>query len=448
MNIFSGLYDYLRLVFHRKYYSKNKIIKYQEKRLKKIYNYAISNSPFYKVLYKENKFNTLDDFHKLPIINKKIMMDNFSNLNTHKFDKNKVMEYALKMELSKDFLGYYKDEFVIGLSSGTSGNKGIYITPKSITEKLPFVFLARGGFPLSLLPYNILFVLRVFSQGFDDINSKLIKLTYVSSMEEVEKVISKINELKINILMAPPSFIRQLLPYKDQITTSIKRIMTYAEVLELEDKERFEKDFNSKVIEIYQASEGQMASACKYGHLHINEDLVFIELYDEDNKLITECNVIGHKMIITNLVNYSQPLIRYEMNDMIILDSKCPCGSNFRRIKKVLGRHDDLIYFLDSKRERKYIFPDLFVRWIIVSSENIREFKVIQEEINQVTIHLDLIDKQETNFIANLEDKIKFELNQFDIVDIVIDIKLVKLSLPKEKNKYKRFINNIVKDNR
>ncbi len=361
MNLLKGLYDYTRLVFHRKYYSERKIKKYNEKQLKKIYNYAIENSSFYNELYKDKVFKTMNDFYNLPIINKKIMMDNFSELNTHQLDKDEVLDYAVKMELSKDFLGYYKDKFVVGLSSGTSGNKGLYLTPKEMTERLPFVFLARGGFPLRLLPYNILFMLRVFSQGFDDINSKIVSLTYLSTMEEIDIVISRINDLNINILMAPPSFVRQLIPYKDKITTKINTIMTYAEVLEEEDKIRFKKDFNAKVIEIYQASEGQMASACKHGYLHINEDLVFIELYDEDNKLITEKNVIGHKMVITNLVNYAQPLIRYEMNDMIILDSKCSCGSNFRRIKKVLGRHDDLLYFFDSKKNKKYIFPDLFV---------------------------------------------------------------------------------------
>lgn len=445
MKLIRGLFDYLRLVIHRSLYTKKMNQRYQKKQLKKIYKYAIKNSPFYRELYKDKPFITMADFYELPIINKKIMMDNFSTLNTHNLNKEDVMAYAVEKEVNKDFLGYYKDQFVIGLSSGTSGNKGIYITPKKITERLPFVFLARGGFPLKLLPYNIMFILRVFSQGFDDINSKMVKLTYLSTMEDIENTISKLNELEINIIMAPPSFIRELLPYKDKITTNIKRIMSYAEVLEEEDKIRFEKDFNTKVIEIYQTSEGQMASTCKHGHMHINEDLVFIELYDEQNNLIDSPSVVGHKMIITNLVNYSQPLIRYEMNDMVILDEKCTCGSNFRRIKKVLGRHDDLIYFLDKDKKSRYIFPDLFVRWIIVTSENIREFKVIQSKLNEVTIQVDIIDKTKTEITNLIKDKITKELAEFNILNPLISVEITTIELPKEKNKYKRFINEIPK---
>lgn len=443
MKYFSGIFDFIRLVVHRRFFSKKKILKYQTKQLKKIYKYAIKNSVFYNELYKGLSFNTLNDFYKLPLIDKRIMMENFSDLNTCGILKEEVLAYAVQKELEKDFYGYFKDEYVIGLSSGTSGNKGLYITPRKMTERLPAVFLARSGFPLSLLPYRILFMLRIFSQGFEDINSKIVSLNYLSTMEKINEVIDSINKLKINILMAPPSFIRELIPHKDKINVNLKKIMTYAEVLEIEDKIRFEKFFNTEVIEIYQASEGQMASACKKGHLHINEDLVFIELYDDNNNLITQEGIVGHKMIITNLVNYAQPLIRYEMNDMVVLDSKCDCGSNFRRIKKVLGRHDDLIYFIDKDNCKKYVFPDLFVRWIIVTSENIREFQVLQRKINEVTVYLDLIDENDTEIKTIILNQIVKELKSLNIFNPTIKVIIKKITLPKEKNKYKRFINEM-----
>ena len=443
MNIFTAIFDYARLAFHRRFYTTKSIQKYQLKQVKKMVSYATKNSVFYQEYYQGKEINNLADFYQLPTINKQLMMENFTTLNTVGLIKEEVMEYAVKKELDKDFYGYYQNEYVVGLSSGTSGNKGIYITPKKMTERLPAVFLARGGFPLAILPYRILFLLRVFSQGFEDINAPFIHLHYLSTMEDITTVINTINKDNINILMAPPSFIRELLPYRNQITAKLKRIMTYAEVLEQEDKQRFETVFQTKVIEIYQASEGQMASACKKGHLHINEDLVFVELYDEENNRITTPDIVGHKMVVTNLVNKAQPLIRYEMNDMVILDTKCECGSHFRRIKKVLGRHDDLLYFSTSENIKRYIFPDLFVRWIIVSSENIREFQVLQNTINEVVITFDLLDGTKENPCDAIEDKIKKELAAFDIKNPGISIKIGHITLPKEKNKYKRFISNI-----
>lgn len=439
MRILQGMIDYMQLNRHRRY-SKDQLRNYQLKQLKKLYHHATANSPFYRKLYGGRSFETLEDFYKLPLINKQLMMDNFTDLNTCGIVKEAVSEYALRRERDQDHLHYYQDQYVIGLSSGTSGNKGIYITDRSLTERLPFVFLARSGIPLRLLPFRILFMLRVFSQGFDDINSRFISLSYLSTMTPVDAVIEQINTLKINVLMAPPSMINRLLPGINEITSDIRLVVTYAEVLSLEEKEKFKRTFQAEVIEIYQASEGQMASACKYGHLHVNEDLVFVELYDERNQLIKEPDVVGHRMVITNLVNHAQPLIRYEMNDMIVLDTPCRCGSNFRRIKKVLGRHDDLLYFYRDGQEQ-YVFPDLFVRWIIVTSDKIREFKVIQYRINAITVKLDLIDSDSTIEEA-LTEKLTRELSHFGILEPEISIEMERIELPKERNKFKRFENH------
>jgi phenylacetate-coenzyme A ligase PaaK-like adenylate-forming protein len=48
--------------------------------------------------------------------------------------------------------------------------------------------------------------------------------------------------------------------------------------LEPETKALLAGAFQAPVVEIYQASEGQIASPCRCGKLHINEDLVYVEL--------------------------------------------------------------------------------------------------------------------------------------------------------------------------
>lgn len=403
------------------------------------------HSAFYKNAFKEFDWEDFSNFYQMPLINKQIMMDNFDAINTCGLKIEDVKTFAVEKELNKDYLGYYKDQYVIGLSSGTSGNKGIYITSKDLTEQLPFVFLARSGIPLKLLPFRILFLLRVFSQGFEDINAPLVNLSYLSTMTPVVEIIQSINEGRINILMAPPSLIRLLLEHVDKIEKPLKMIMTYAEVLEEEEKCRFEKVFDTKVIEIYQASEGQIASTCRCGNLHINEDLVYVELYDDDGNEIMQADTVATKMIVTNLVNYAQPLIRYEMNDLVVLGDQCPCGSSFRVIKKILGRNDDVMYFLNDKGKKQHVFPDLMSRWIITTSDSIREFKVLQNKSDELDILIDLFDNHEQSsgkIGQDLESRIKKELSEFDIeIDITVEIQ--KLSLPKDNSKGKRFFVNI-----
>lgn len=435
----SGLTDFLKLVIHRRFASKAKIEAYQLSQLKSLIEYAKEHSSFYKETLSDIEINSLSDIKKLPIINKKIMMDNFDHLNTVSLSKDEVLAVAVEKELNKDYLGYYKDEFVIGLSSGTSGNKGLYITPKALTERLPFVFLARSGIPLRYLPFKILFMLRVFSQGFNDINSPIISLNYLSTMTPVDEIIKEINHRKINILMAPPSLCRMLLPVAHLIRKPLKMIVTYAEVLEKEEKTRLSEVFGCRVIEIYQGSEGQFASACSHGNLHINEDLIYVELLDEDYQDVNTPHIAASHMIATNLVNLAQPLIRYEMNDLIVLDDPCPCGSSFRTIEKILGRNDDILYFKKKDGSIQHIFPDLFSRWIITSSENIREYKVIQHMDHSLMILLDPITSREQNeLILQVETRLKTELSAYN-VECHMNIRCEPISLPENRSKYKRF---------
>jgi putative adenylate-forming enzyme len=435
----SGISDFFKLFIHRRFFSKAKIEEYQFSQLKALIEFAKEHSAFYKETLDDVKINTLSDIRQLPIINKNIMMANFDRLNTVHLTRDEVMSVAVEKELNKDYLGYYKDEFVIGLSSGTSGNKGLYITPKSLTERLPFVFLARSGIPLRYLPYKILFMLRVFSQGFNDINSPLISLNYLSTMTAPDEIIRQINTRKINILMAPPSLCRILIPVAHLIKKPLKMIVTYAEVLEKEEKIRLGEVFGCRVIEIYQGSEGQFASACPMGNLHINEDLIFVELLDENYNEVNTPHIAAAHMIATNLVNLAQPLIRYEMNDLIVLDDPCVCGSHFRTIEKILGRNDDILYFKKKDGSIQHIFPDLFSRWIITSSENIREYKVIQHVDHSIKILLDpIITREQAELVQHVRSRLQIELAAYDI-DCPMDIHCESIILPANRSKYKRF---------
>lgn len=433
-----GLPDYLKLKLGFRFYTKKQIRAYQFKMIQKNFALAQRKAPYYANMAVKDGLQTWDDFTALPMMDKKILMDHFDEINTVGLKRAEVEAYALDKEARKDFTGYYADQYVVGLSSGTSGNKGLYLTDKALTKKLPFVFLARSGLSLKYLPFKILFCLRVFSQGFADINSPLIDLKYVSTMTPIDQVIGLINTKKINILMAPPSFVRLLLPHRDELQHLFSCIVCYAEVLTKEEKDKFKSFFQCQVIEIYQASEGQVASACKAGNLHLNEDLIYAELYDAQGNPVTQAGIPG-QLVLTNLVNTVQPLFRYKMNDWVVLKESCPCGSHYRVLDHIIGRQDDVMMFMTKDHRLQHVFPDLISRWIITYSNLIREFKVVQPEVNVLRLTLDCLSKTlPDDFILNLEKRLTTEFNAFDIhpqISIVIE----PITTPIDNSKYKRF---------
>ncbi len=102
------------------------------------------------------------------------------------------------------------------------------------------------------------------------------------------------------------------------------------------------------ILETWAATEHvALAVACSLGHLHINEDAAIVEAVDADHRPVADGEWSEH-VLITNLLNHTQPLLRYRLDDRVQIDTTpCPCGSPFHRVD-VEGRTDDTIFLDDG----------------------------------------------------------------------------------------------------
>jgi phenylacetate-coenzyme A ligase PaaK-like adenylate-forming protein len=72
--------------------------------------------------------------------------------------------------------------------------------------------------------------------------------------------------------------------------------------------------------------------------MHVADDLVILEPADADGNVVPYGQP-ADRMLLTNLFNLTQPLIRYDMTDAVTMtDDPCPCGCAHRRITSVNGR--------------------------------------------------------------------------------------------------------------
>jgi len=152
------------------------------------------------------------------------------------------------------------------------------------------------------------------------------------------------------------------------------------------------------------------------------------------------------KLVITDLHKRAQPIIRYELNDIITISpNKCSCGSNFRVIEKIQGRSDDIFYVKNEKTNRwQFIIPDYISRAIISSSEIIDEYQVIQKSPEEILIRIQLKkDKSESDFekdvlISNINQLYKEYLSKKPR----ISIKFEKPEINRNSNKLIRIHRN------
>lgn len=355
----------LKSFFHTRNYTERAALEaHRQKQLDRLL--TNHNSRFYPHSAK------LQDY---PVINKRIFMQHFADINAYGISEKDALSVALKAEESRDFSPVFQTtsgkEITVGLSSGTSGNRGIFlVSPEEsalwagymLKRMLPRPYLAR---------HSIAFFLRANSNLYTAVKSPLIRFDFYDLLEALDAHIPRLNAQKPTILIAPAQVLQQLARHPD-LAIYPKKIISVAEVLEPQVKIRIEQRFGTPVHQIYQCTEGFLAHTCAYGNLHLNEDMVYIEKdwIDRESGRFAP--------IITDFNRKSQPVIRYRLDDVLIAnDAPCPCGSAFARISAIEGRCDDILDARTANGEPYALYAD-FIRRAMISDNLIQEYRVEQ----------------------------------------------------------------------
>jgi phenylacetate-CoA ligase len=98
-------------------------------------------------------------------------------------------------------------------------------------------------------------------------------------------------------------------------------------------------------LDFYGTTEAAVVAAARQGQagMDVLEDLVVVEVVDEHGRPVPP-GVPGRKALLTNLVNHTQPLLRYELTDSVMVAAgPNPLGLPYARLAAVDGRNDDVI---------------------------------------------------------------------------------------------------------
>lgn len=183
-----------------------------------------------------------------------------------------------------------------------------------------------------------------------------------------------------NYLLTYPSNLEALLDEMDQQgVIPLESIKTISEPLTPELRARAEKICS--VFDTYSSQElGYIASMCHFGRLHIHSEVNFVEILRDDG---TACMVgeVGN-VVVTNLVNYATPLIRYALGDKASFGHPCPCGAPHPVLGSIEGKIHPLFTLPCGHRKNSM---ELAVAMRKIGG--IKQFQIIQDA-DGITINL------------------------------------------------------------
>jgi len=360
------------------WFPREQMREYQLKRLKAMVRHCYDNIPYYKRLFdsvslKPTDIKSLEDLKKIPTLTKEMVRRNFEALTARN-----VKRYTPSL----------------CCTTGTSGEPVSFYSDKA-SKVLEFCYYWRywswAGYSLGM-PFAD-FSLHAFLDSEVNVIVKYSRLTRRLllnpahlSMKNLDLFVSAIRKKRCRFLKGCPSTLYAfsiLLKKKGVTDLPMKCIFTTGELLLPHQRKDIEKAFHCSIIDSYGHMERTAAiSQCPSGQYHIHSDYGILEV--KRNEQLSGREGMAGTVIGTNIYNYAMPLLRYNVNDLVELDSSgriCECGRQLPLCKEIIGRRQDIISTPDGK-----LLTNVFILYGIL--EGVIWAQIIQEDISTLRVRI------------------------------------------------------------
>jgi phenylacetate-coenzyme A ligase PaaK-like adenylate-forming protein len=384
----------------------------QRSRLAALLEFARSNSPLLRDLYAHLP-ESIDGLRQLPPVTKSALMTNFDDWVT---DPALSLHDVRSFVADKSLIGStYLDRYSVWTTSGTSGDPGIFIQDSEslavyIALAAVRAMLAWNGLS-GLLRFLIkgLRVAPIVTSGGHYASSSLREIALAARPSLAQSisnltVLSPLPELVQDLNAFHPAALvgyplAMLLLAREQREGRLQInpvfICTVGEWLAPAAREEIAGAFKCAVRDAYASSEFLgIAYQCNHARLHVNTDWVILEAVDEAYQPVPAGRP-SHSALLTNLVNRTQPVIRYELGDSITIHPDvCPCGSSLPSIT-VEGRQDEILSFCAPDGKSIHLLP-MAIATVVEETPGVHRYQIIKSAADMITLRIEpRIDAQD-----------------------------------------------------
>jgi phenylacetate-CoA ligase len=333
----------------------------QRRKFRKLVGFVRARSPYYRSVINEHGIDpdscSPADF---PPLTKNEVIEHFDRIVTDpRITRDRIKEFLSR---SVDPLELFEGEFHVLHTSGTSGTMAYFVfspdawikgssqivrmVPLRLRQRIAFVAATRGHFAgVSLM----LIGNHGANKLFYDVR------TYDVNMP-LSQIIDALNEFQPHTLSGYAAVLKALAAAQTEGRLRIRPTMigNGGEPLASDLKCHLERVFGVPVANAYASSEHLYMGLTLPGSrgMSLLEDDLIFELHDDHT-------------CVTNLFNYTMPLIRYRMDDVLVPDLDGPAHHPFTRICEVIGRHEDALVFTNRRGEQDFIHPIVIVEFIV-----------------------------------------------------------------------------------
>jgi putative adenylate-forming enzyme len=385
----------------------------QTKRFKKLLRHVLQNSRFYQSYYKKHGINLGNIEHvsvtDLPPISKQMMMDHYDDLVCDRFLKRKNIEEFLSGSAKPK--EKYRNIYTVIHTSGSCGTLSLFVYGPEDWAVIKALVVAR------VIKPNPYFYRRIKVSFIGAIDGHYAGVSLASEVpplygrflpfsinSPLETINDKCNAFCPDVLSGYSSGIHLLSQeqLKGNITIRPERIICTSDPLTVEMRHTIKQAFGKEPVNFYAGSESlTMAVQCeRHENLHLFTDWHIFEAVDDDLRPVA-AGTPGN-LLLTNLYNYTQPLIRYQMHDEVVINEQpCGCGSPLPTIRNLAGRQEEFLWFDTADGKRDYLHPIVLVELFVAG---LKKFQVIQTQRNAMLMKV-MVDGDQAVVLAAIRQR-------------------------------------------
>ena len=304
-----------------------------EKRLRELVDYARANSP-----YLADKYRDLPDDYSLadiPVTEKSEITENYDDYVTDRKISLPDVEAYCNRDTKDGHL--YLDSYTVLHTSGTTG-KPLYMVRDEHRNRIHGQLLGQRllrGLSPELLDhrknkiaaviyaahgsssYEGFLRMQAAFPGYED------RIIAVNVLEDTETIVRMLNDFQPDVMTGYASVLVLLALEKEKgnLDINVKAIFNSAEALTRENHILIEKAFGCPVKNNYCMTEGgEIAMTWDSPDMLLNEDFIIIEPVDENRKPVTDPDTWSQGILVTDLTNFVQPIIRYYVGDSVKME--------------------------------------------------------------------------------------------------------------------------------
>jgi phenylacetate-coenzyme A ligase PaaK-like adenylate-forming protein len=358
---------------------------FQRDRLRALLARAIERSPFHAARLRDldpARFE-LADLPGLPVMTKAEMMANFDQAVTDPRLAQDLVEQHLAASAAEGVrVGLLLGEYVGLVSGGSSGLRGIFV--QTLGEYADFVatilrrIMPPGGPPPEGLVIGMVSAgSPVHSSGLAAATATAppVRMIPAPAALPTAEIVARLNAAQPPILMGYAAKLAELAREQrdGRLKLSLRSVISNSEALGPVERTAIGEAFGVPVIDLFVSTEGLVGHTEPGGAVFtFASDTCIAECVDDDGRPVP-AGLPSSKVLLTNLHNLTQPLIRYELTDRFTPAPAPPAAGGFLRAS-VDGRADDLFRYGAAS-----VHP-FVIGAVLARAPAVREFQVRQTD--------------------------------------------------------------------